>query len=200
MSKVSPASGMKFDWTVPVLVIGGGACGLTAALKASDGGAEVVVLERDQAPAGSTAMSSGFIPAAGTRCQLAAGLSEPDEPELFATDIFAKSKGTADEGLVDIATQAIGPAMDWLAEDHGLEWVLLDEFLYPGHARHRMHAVPREDRSGPGRKAFSCRRRGRNRDSDIRTSSRNFLPMAIAFAVSPSNAPMARSSGSAVKR
>ena len=58
---------------VPVLIIGGGACGLTAALAAHDAGAEVMVLERDASPSGSTALSSGFIPACETRWQSASG-------------------------------------------------------------------------------------------------------------------------------
>ena len=32
--------------------------------------------------------------------------------------------------------------MEWLADRCGVEWHVLDDFLYPGHARHRMHAVP----------------------------------------------------------
>jgi fumarate reductase flavoprotein subunit len=142
MSQVRPAAGLSFEATVPVVVIGGGAAGLTAALKARGLGADVVVLERDPVPSGSTAMSSGFIPAAGTRCQLQAGLAEPDTPAIFASDIRKKSKDTSDSRLVDLAVATIGPALDWLEAEHGLEWILLDDFLYPGHSRHRMHAVP----------------------------------------------------------
>ena len=80
-----------FDVTVPVLVIGGGACGITAALAAKGAGAEVLVLERDATPLGTTAMSTGLIPAAGSKQQIAAGLE--DSPELFARDIVGKTKG-----------------------------------------------------------------------------------------------------------
>ena len=52
--------------TAPVIVIGAGACGMTAALAARDAGASVVVLERDSAPTGSTAMSGAMIPAPDT--------------------------------------------------------------------------------------------------------------------------------------
>ena len=51
------AAGIEFPLSVPVLVIGGGACGLTAALAARDAGADALVLERDPSPSGSTAMS-----------------------------------------------------------------------------------------------------------------------------------------------
>ena len=129
-----------FDAHAPVLVIGGGACGLVAALAASDAGAEVVVVERDATPTGSTAMSSGFVPAPGTRFQAEQGIE--DAPAVFAADIRAKAHGSAEGSLVDLAARSIGPVMEWLADAHGLEWRVLDDFLYPGHSRHRMHAVP----------------------------------------------------------
>ena len=76
MSGVLPAKGVRFEAGTQVLIIGAGACGLTAALKARDAGAEVVVLERDPSPSGSTAMSSGFVPAPATRFQRAIGVEE----------------------------------------------------------------------------------------------------------------------------
>lgn len=141
MSAVLPASQMRADAEVDVAIIGAGACGLVAALRAVEAGADVLVLERDGKPTGSTSMSSGFIPAPATRFQRAIGVEE-DSPECFAADIQAKAKNRADPGLVAIVSEAIGPALEWLADRHGLDWIVLDDFLYPGHSRHRMHAVP----------------------------------------------------------
>ena len=123
---------------VPVAIVGGGACGLTAAMALRDAGVECVVLERDATCSGSTALSSGFIPAAGTRVQRSQGIS--DTPEAFAEDIVAKSKGTAAPHLVQAYTQAIAPALDLLG-DKGLRFEVLDNFLYPGHRVHRMHTL-----------------------------------------------------------
>jgi fumarate reductase flavoprotein subunit len=125
---------------VTVAIVGAGACGLTAALLLRDAGVDCVVLERDAAPSGSTALSSGFIPAPGTRVQKALGIE--DSPQRFAADIQAKAHGTAAPHLVTAYSQAIGPAIDALQAKHGLDFVLLDDFLYPSHSRHRMHAVP----------------------------------------------------------
>jgi fumarate reductase flavoprotein subunit len=125
---------------VPVAIVGGGACGLCAALLLHDLGIDCVVLERDAAPSGSTALSSGFIPAPGTRVQLARGIE--DSPARFAADIQAKAKGGAAPHLVDAYAHAIGPAIDALAVHHGIAFELLDGFLYPGHSALRMHAVP----------------------------------------------------------
>jgi fumarate reductase flavoprotein subunit len=131
---------------VPVAIVGGGACGLTAALLLSDAGIECVVLERDVAPSGSTALSSGFIPAAGTRAQRAQGIA--DSPEQFARDIQTKAHGNAAPHLVRAYTEAVGPALDALAQRHGLQFEVLQGFLYPGHSIERMHAVP--ERTGTG--------------------------------------------------
>ena len=124
---------------VPVAIVGAGACGLTAAIALRDAGVECLLLERDAVPCGSTALSSGFIPAAGTRVQRARGIA--DSAERFAQDIHDKTHGTAAEHLVRAYTLAIAPAMDALA-DHGLAFEVLDTFLYPGHRVHRMHSLP----------------------------------------------------------
>jgi fumarate reductase flavoprotein subunit len=129
-----------FDVTVPVLVVGAGACGLTAALAARDAGAEVLVVERDAAPSGSTALSSGFIPACGTRFQRARGVE--DSPELMARDILRKNKGEADARIVEPVCRASGATLEWLADSHAIPFVLVEGFLYPGHSVPRMHAVP----------------------------------------------------------
>ena len=125
---------------VAVAIVGAGACGLTAALALADAGIDCVVIERDAQPQGSTALSSGFIPAAGTLAQRAAGVA--DTADAFAADITAKAHGTAAAHLVRAYTEAIAPALDALQERHGLQWQMLDGFLYPGHNARRMHALP----------------------------------------------------------
>lgn len=125
---------------VPVAVVGAGACGLTAALMLRDAGIDVVLLERDAAPQGSTALSSGFVPAGGTAVQRAAGVPD-DSPARFAADIQAKAHGRAAPHLVQAYTEAIVPALEALQQRHGLRLELLDGFLYPGHGVRRMHTL-----------------------------------------------------------
>jgi fumarate reductase flavoprotein subunit len=126
---------------VPVAIVGAGACGLTAALEMRDCGVDCVLLERDAQPQGSTALSSGFIPAAGTAVQRAAGVHD-DSAARFAADIQAKAHGGAAPHLVAAYTQAIAPALEALQQRHGLGFELLDGFLYPGHCVRRMHTLP----------------------------------------------------------
>lgn len=144
--QVLPAQALQADSEIPVAIVGAGACGLTAALALQRAGIEVAVLERDAFAAGSTALSSGFIPAPGTRAQQALGID--DSPAQLEADIQAKAHGQAASHLAQAYAQAIGPALDALAEHHGLPWQVLTGFLYPGHSRHRMHAVPEKTGAG----------------------------------------------------
>lgn len=137
-----PAAG--FDVHVPVVIVGAGAAGLVAALSAAEAGVEVVLLERDPVPRGSTALSAGLIPAAGTRWQRERKID--DSAALFAADIRRKSKGLADSMTTDLVTAAAGPAVEWLADAHSMPFSLVADFGYPGHSARRMHGLP--SRSG----------------------------------------------------
>ncbi|PWC28215.1 FAD-dependent oxidoreductase [Teichococcus aestuarii] len=142
--RVLPAEDASFEMRMPVVVVGAGAAGLTAALALRAAGQEVLVLERDPVPRGSTALSAGLIPAPGTRWQQAAG--EADSPERFAADILAKAGGEPDAAMVRAIATRIGPVLEWLADRHGLDFSVITDFRYPGHSACRMHGLP--SRSG----------------------------------------------------
>ena len=148
-TRVQPAP-PAFDLEVPVLIIGAGACGMVAALAAREAleargaGTAVLVVEADPVPSGSTALSAGLIPAAGSALQRAAGIA--DSALAFARDIQTKAKGENDPALVELLAQGAGPAIDWLAKQHALPFSLVDDFDYPGHSARRMHGLP--SRSG----------------------------------------------------
>jgi fumarate reductase flavoprotein subunit len=143
VSGVTALSG-PFDAEMLVAIIGAGAAGLIAALAAQEAGAAPLVIERDPVPMGSTALSAGLIPAAGTRFQAAAGIS--DSAEAFAADIMAKAKGEPDATLVGLLSRHCGKVIEWLADAHGLDFSVLADFRYPGHGACRMHGLP--SRSG----------------------------------------------------
>ena len=132
-------SAAQFQLEVEVAVIGGGGCGLTAALAAQQLGAEVLVLERDRATLGTTAMSTGLIPAAGTCFQQRAGVR--DSPERLAADILVKARRQTDAEIVTALAKESAATVHWLA-DNGIPLSLVDSFLYPGHSMHRMHGTP----------------------------------------------------------
>ncbi len=138
------AAGIAFESDVPVLIIGAGAAGLCAALAAHEAGAECIVVERDALPRGSTALSAGLIPAAGTRFQRERGIA--DDAARFAADILRKAGNEPAPEIVDLVTRGAAPLVEWLADTYGLNLSVVDDFDYPGHSARRMHGLP--SRSG----------------------------------------------------
>lgn len=138
----TPADG--FDLDVETLIIGAGACGMVAALAASEAGQSALVLEADAIATGSTALSAGLIPAAGSSLQDAAGIS--DSPHQFADDIQAKANHQNNSELVQTLAKDSAPVIEWLMKNYGLPFSLVNDFDYPGHSQRRMHGLP--SRSG----------------------------------------------------
>jgi fumarate reductase flavoprotein subunit len=141
---IKPPPGEGFAASASLVIIGAGAAGLCAALAAHEAGVEAFVLERDSAPRGSTALSAGLIPAAGTRFQKSLGLD--DSPALFAADLKRKAHDEADPAMVDLIAGEAGKTVEWLADRYGLPFSVVHDFDYPGHSARRMHGLP--SRSG----------------------------------------------------
>ena len=144
MTDILPPPDEGFDFETEVLIIGSGAAGMIAALTAHERGKEVLILEADAVPTGSTALSAGLIPAAGTKVQKDAGIE--DDAGLFADDIMDKAKGRNDPDLVRALSEGAAEVIDWLSDRHGLPFSVVRDFSYPGHSRRRMHGLP--SRSG----------------------------------------------------
>ncbi|MCB2107402.1 MAG: FAD-binding protein [Rhodobacteraceae bacterium] len=135
-----PAS---FSATVPVLIAGAGACGMTAALAARDAGADVLILEKDSLPQGTTSMSQGTMCAAGTRAQKAAGID--DHPDIFFNDVMTKVNGKTDPEFVRTVTREAAPTVDWLDADHGIPFAVDTSWRGLGHSVQRLHAPPEKN-------------------------------------------------------
>jgi fumarate reductase flavoprotein subunit len=133
-------SDIEFDVSTQVAVIGAGACGFTAAIAAAEGGAEVMLIERDPRPHGSTGMSQGYVCAGGTRVQRETGIE--DDAELFYQDILRKTKGLTDPALARLVADRAGPTIDWLHDSHGVPFEVNPGWIAFGHSRPRMHGMP----------------------------------------------------------
>ncbi len=136
---VSVRASERFQVGVDVAIVGAGAAGLIAALAASELGATVMVIERDPDPSGSTALSAGLIPAAGSRWQAEQGVD--DSVELFVDDILTKSQCQQDRAYATRLVEQSAKTLHWLSDCHGLALSLVDGFVYPGHAVRRMHGT-----------------------------------------------------------
>jgi fumarate reductase flavoprotein subunit len=138
---VTRVSSFTAPTEVQTLVIGAGACGLVAALTANAIGGEVLVIERDAVPSGSTGLSSGLIPAAGTRFQAERGVS--DSAALLTADILRKNHDRTDAAFARAVAALSAETIHDLADRHAVVFELVEGFLYPGHSVARMHGTPR---------------------------------------------------------
>jgi fumarate reductase flavoprotein subunit len=130
----------SFELSFDVVVVGAGACGMSAGLAAAEAGAETLVIERDATPLGSTAMSTGLIPAAGTPEQAALGIA--DDPQTLLADIVRKTKGQVDVAVAARLAEESAHTVAWLRDSHGVPLTLVQGFLYPGHSHMRMYGTP----------------------------------------------------------
>lgn len=132
---------MQFDYSIPVIVAGGGAAGAVAALAARDAAADVLLIEQDAVPFGTTSMSQGLLCAAGTAAQRRLGIQ--DEGDILYADIMAKTQGKTDTVLARAIADHAGPTLDWLVEQHGLPYELDVRFKAAfGHSQLRVHGWP----------------------------------------------------------
>jgi fumarate reductase flavoprotein subunit len=130
----------SWSFETDVAIVGGGGCGLTAAMAAAQMGVEVVVFEKQARPWSNTARSGGMIPAAATRLQIEAGIEE--RAEDFANDIFRKNNNTSDDEMTLHLARVATRMVEWLVDEVGINLVFIDDFKYPGHTQYRMHAPP----------------------------------------------------------
>lgn len=140
-----------------VVVVGGGAAGLSAALEARAAGADdVIVLEAGGQAGGATRIATGSLMAAGTRVQRELGLD--DDAQRFFEYYMAIARFQVPAGIVRELCDRASGALDWLA---GLGVEFTSANLYRAGVEH----VPRSHRASGGGQAIvdaltqECRRR-----------------------------------------
>lgn len=134
---------MEPEFDVDVVVVGAGACGLVAALAAVDQGARVLVLEKLPKVGGNSSLSTGSIPAAGSRMQKAAGIA--DDPDRMATDLLQTSGPHEAEDLVRLMAEQSAELVHWLIDAHHIDLQLITDYKHVGHTVPRLHAPGTRD-------------------------------------------------------
>jgi flavocytochrome c len=129
--------------TWDVLVVGGGGCGLTAAVRAAQSGARVLVLEKESALGGNTARSIGSVPGAGSRFQAAAGID--DSPETFAADLRRQADGHLDEPVARRLCGISAELVHWLVDEAGVDLSLTRDYKHIAHSVNRLHNPPNRE-------------------------------------------------------
>lgn len=153
---------------VDVLVIGAGACGLSAAIAAHDAGASVAVLEKRDRPGGNSSLSTGSVPGAGSRFQRAAGVA--DSAQRMADDLMRIAGDTEDPALTRRMAEVSAQTVEWLVDHVGARMALITAYKHIGHTERRLHAP--------------ASRRGQDLVDDLLAAlARRDIPLAVGNAV-----------------
>ena len=153
---------------VDFLVIGAGACGLSAVIAASDAGLSTAIVEKKDRPGGNSALSTGSIPAAGSRFQKAAGID--DGAEAYFRDLMRTAGETDDADLVRRMAEVSAETVEWLVDTVQARIGLITAYKHIGHSVPRLHA-PRS-------------RRGTDLVDDlVRAAEARGIPLAVGNSV-----------------
>jgi len=144
--------------TADVVVVGGGASGLSAAIEAAVAGAEVLVLEKNPLPGGSSRLSVGSINAAGSILQQRAGIVDtPDEHFEDMDHFMGPFAANENRALRRLLVDHAADTLHWLM---GLGLSFYGPTADPPHRHPRMHNVLPNSRAYPYYLGREARRRG----------------------------------------
>lgn len=126
-----------------VVVVGAGAAGLSAGLKAAQDGKNVIILEKMGVIGGASAMAGSGTMATGSTWQKEDGYE--DSPEQLVEDMMENGHNKNDRATVELFANTIGEAFDWLVDENGAA------------VPYQRSGEPTRTYSGVGRGAGVCR-------------------------------------------
>ena len=143
---------------VDVVIVGAGASGLAAAIEAARVGAQVLVLEKNAEPGGSSRLSVGSINAAGSSLQRRAGLADTPDEHFADMDHFTGAFAAQENlALRRILVDNAAATLEWLMS-LGLHFY--GPTADPPHRHPRMHNVLPNSRAYPFHMARAALRAG----------------------------------------
>ena len=123
-----------------VVVIGAGGGGITAAVRAAQLGASVILIEKNGQVGGDTALNAGTLIATGSKFQTEKLKETNDSPELAYEDIMKVGKNANDPNMVTMITNSIGQTVDWLVDEMKVPYDVAAT-QYPDHSANRQIGV-----------------------------------------------------------
>ncbi|KAI6210484.1 FAD-binding-2 domain-containing protein [Aphelenchoides besseyi] len=138
MNTITSINGRAPKTDEPVIIVGGGLAGLSAAISALENGAQkVYIFEKEKDLGGNSAKASSGINACGSNAQKTAKIH--DSTDLFYKDTMSAGDRENDPTLVDILVSNSAEAVEFLIE----KGVDLSEInLCGGHSVPRTHWLP----------------------------------------------------------
>ncbi len=125
------------DLETDIIVVGAGAAGQAATIRASELGKQVILLERQPFPGGAAAVNGGTVVTQGSQIQKEMGITN-DSPEIMTQDYLANGHNLNDRRMLELYVNNIGPTVDWATTSAGMH--INKEAGFTNEAE---HSVPR---------------------------------------------------------
>lgn len=103
-----------------IAIVGAGAAGQTAAIRASQLGKKVILLEKMPFAGGAAAVNGGTVVIQGSKIQKDAGVKD-DSPEIMTEDYIKNGHGLNDKRMLDLYVHNVGSMIDWATTDGGMQ-------------------------------------------------------------------------------
>ncbi|KAI1635368.1 flavocytochrome c [Biscogniauxia mediterranea] len=158
----------------PVIVVGSGFAGLSAAYEALKAGARVHMLERAAKPGGNSIKASSGINGAGTRFQRSAGIAKDesfydDTVRSAGERLQAGPAGVDRTALIETLTARSAAAVDWLVDEIGLDLSVVA--MLGGHSVARTHRGASGPPPGAAIVSTLLKKLNENPDYELTTSA-----------------------------
>ncbi len=112
----APAQTLNAD----IAIVGAGAAGQTAAIRASELGKKVVLLEKMPFAGGAAAVNGGTVVIQGSKIQKDAGVKD-DSPAIMTEDYIKNGHNLNDRRMLELYANNVGPMVDWATTYAGMK-------------------------------------------------------------------------------
>lgn len=103
-----------------IAVVGAGAAGQTAAIRASQLGKKVILIEKMPFAGGAAAVNGGTVVIQGSKIQKEAGVKD-DSPAIMAEDYIKNGHNLNDRRMLELYVNNVGPMVDWATTEGGMK-------------------------------------------------------------------------------
>lgn len=118
---INLGAGEEVTLSSDLVVVGGGAAGMSAALRARELGLNVILLEKMSFMGGAISISGGNQVVFGSKLQNEAGVSD-DSVESMVADFMANGANLNVPELLQLYAENVGATTDWLHENQNVEF------------------------------------------------------------------------------
>lgn len=113
--------GQEEELSADVIVVGGGAAGMSATIRLEEQGKSVILVEKTSSLGGTIRVSGGNQVVQGSKVQEEAGVSN-DSAESMEEDFLKNGDNLNDTTLLGIYASNVGQTTDWLVDTVGVEY------------------------------------------------------------------------------